>query len=64
MRHDLQQLLGISKSYHEKAETQRKMKDTRDSNFKEEEILIPQAPKDGNARMEKNIKEIESSSMV
>jgi len=58
----IEQLLGIQE-LSEKAETlKERMKDTRDS-IKEEEIRI-NAVKDGNARMEKNIKEIESRSMA
>jgi len=58
----IEQLLGIQE-LSEKAETlKERMKDTRDS-IKEEEIRI-NAIKDGNTRMEKNIKEIESRSMA
>ena len=58
----IEQLLGIQE-LSEKAETlKERMKDTRDS-IKEEEMRI-NAIKDGNARMEKNIKEIESRSMA
>jgi len=56
----IEQLLGIQE-LSEKADTlKEKMKDTRDS-IKEEEIRI-NAVKDSNARMEKNIKELESRS--
>jgi len=58
----IEQLLGIQE-LSQKAETlKERMKDTRDS-IKEEEIRI-NAIKDGNARMEKNIKEIESRGMA
>jgi DNA repair exonuclease SbcCD ATPase subunit len=56
----IEQLLGIQE-LSEKADTlKERMKDTRDS-IKEEEIRI-NAVKDSNARMEKNIKELESRS--
>ena len=58
----IEQLLGIQE-LSQKAETlKERMKDTRDG-IKEEEIRI-NAIKDGNARMEKNIKEIESRGMA
>lgn len=58
----IEQLLGIQELSEKAIVLKEKMKDTRD-NIKEEEIRI-NAVKDGNARMEKNIKELESRSMA
>ena len=56
----IEQLLGIQELSEKAVILKERMKDTRDS-IKEEEIRI-NAVKDGNARMEKNIKELESRS--
>jgi len=56
----IEQLLGIQELSQKAEVLKEKMKDTRDS-IKEEEIRI-NAMKDGNARMEKNIQELESRS--
>ena len=56
----IEQLLGIQELSQKADVLKERMKDTRDS-IKEEEIRI-NAVKDGNARMEKNIKELESRS--
>jgi len=58
----IEQLLGIQELSQKAEVLKEKMKDTRD-NIKEEEMRI-NAIKDSNARMEKNIKEIESRSMA
>ena len=56
----IEQLLGIQELSEKALTLKEKMKDTRDG-IKEEEIRI-NAVKDGNARMEKNIQELESRS--
>ncbi len=56
----IEQLLGIQELSEKALILKEKMKDTRDG-IKEEEIRI-NAVKDGNARMEKNIQELESRS--
>ena len=61
-REMIEQLLGIQELSQKAEVLKEKQKDTRDS-IKEEEIRI-NAIKDSNARMEKNIKEIESRSMA
>jgi len=61
-REMIEQLLGIQELSQKAEVLKEKMKDSRDS-IKEEEIRI-NAIKDSNARMEKNIKEIESRSMA
>ncbi len=58
----IEQLLGIEELSQKAEVLKEKMKDARDS-IKEEEIRI-NAVKDSNARMEKNIKELESRSMA
>jgi|TARA_R110001592_G_scaffold72964_4_gene222975 DNA repair exonuclease SbcCD ATPase subunit len=58
----IEQLLGIQELSQKAEVLKEKMKDTKD-NIKEEEMRI-NAIKDSNARMEKNIKEIESRSMA